>query len=79
MLLLYEDPDAPDLATIFYPSFRGQGYGTEAFALGAAWCLRAWGLERVYAGCYEGSVHSRRMQYDYALERAAVSGSDKLL
>lgn len=51
----------PDLAIMLYPPYRGQGYGTAAFALGVRYCFEALGLDHVYAGCYEGNHASRRM------------------
>ena len=42
----------PDLAIMIYKPFRGMGYGTRAFSLGAKYCFETMGLDKIYAGCY---------------------------
>ena len=51
----------PDLAIMLYKPYRGQGYGTNAFALAAKYCLEAYSLDCLYAGCYETNEISRKM------------------
>lgn len=51
----------PDLAIMLYKPYRGRGYGTNAFALAAAYCMETFGLECLYAGCYETNEISRKM------------------
>ncbi len=51
----------PDLAIMLYRPYRGKGYGTNAFALAAAYCMDAFDLECLYAGCYETNQISRKM------------------
>ena len=50
-----------DLSIMIYPEYRGMGYGTRAFALGARYCAEAFGLERIYAGCYPDNHASLKM------------------
>ena len=50
-----------DLSIMLYPEYRGMGYGTRAFALGARYCAEALQLERVYAGCYQDNQASLKM------------------
>ena len=51
----------PDLAIMLYKPYRGKGYGTNAFALAAKYCLEAFNLNCLYAGCYENNEISRKM------------------
>lgn len=51
----------PDLAIMLYKPFRGKGYGTKAFALASTYCLEAFNLEHLYAGCYETNKNSLKM------------------
>lgn len=51
----------PDLAIMLYKPYRGQRYGTNAFALAAKYCLEAFSLDCLYAGCYETNEISRKM------------------
>lgn len=51
----------PDLAIRLYRPFRGQGYGTDAFALAMKYCFDAFSLNKIYAGCYEHNTISLRM------------------
>ncbi len=51
----------PDLAIMLYKPYRGKGYGTNAFALAAQYCLEAFSLDCLYAGCYETNEISRKM------------------
>ena len=51
----------PDLAIMLHKSYRGQGYGKSAFALAAKYCMEAFNLERIYAGCYETNTVSLKM------------------
>ena len=50
-----------DLSIMIYPAFRGMGYGTRAFALGARYCAETLGLEKIYAGCYPDNKASIKM------------------
>lgn len=51
----------PDLAIMLYRPYRGQGCGTAAFGLAAEYCFERFGLEHIYAGCYETNAVSRKM------------------
>lgn len=51
----------PDLAIMLYKPYRGKGYGTNAFALAATYCLETFALEHLYAGCYETNEISLKM------------------
>jgi len=51
----------PDLAIMIYKPYRKQGYGTNAFALALKYCFDTFGLDKIYAGCYETNVASLRM------------------
>lgn len=51
----------PDLAIMLYKIHRGKGYGTKAFALASKYCLGAFALDNIYAGCYENNAISRKM------------------
>lgn len=58
---LSPEDSLPDLAIMLYKSYRGKGYGTNAFALAAQYCLEAFDLECLYAGCYETNTVSLKM------------------
>lgn len=51
----------PDLAIMLYKPYRGKGYGKSAFALAAKYCIEAFDIERLYAGCYETNTVSLKM------------------
>ena len=51
----------PDLAIMLFRPFRGQGYGTAAFALALQYCFDTFGLTEIYAGCYTHNVQSMKM------------------
>lgn len=51
----------PDLAIMLYRPYRGKGYGPNAFALAAGYCLETFHLECLYAGCYEPNTASQKM------------------
>ena len=51
----------PDLTITIFKSYRGQGYGTAAFALGAKYCIETLKLGTIYAGCYGDNTASRKM------------------
>jgi len=50
-----------DLSIMIYPEYRGKGYGTRAFALGARYCAETLCLEKIYAGCYPDNHASMKM------------------
>ncbi len=50
-----------DLAIWIYPSYRGLGYGTEAFSLAVDYIFRNMNLRKIYAGCYCDNKASLRM------------------
>ena len=60
-IFLSPENTLPDLAIMIYKPYRGMGYGTRAFALGAEYCLNALELGCVYAGCYPDNDASRAM------------------
>ena len=50
--IVLSDDDAPDLSFMIYKSYRNQGYGARAFALGAKHCLETFDLDKIFAGTY---------------------------
>lgn len=60
-LFLSPETSLPDLAIMLYRPYRGQGYGTEAFALALQYCFDTYDFEEIYAGCYEHNKVSMRM------------------
>ena len=54
-------PGLPDLTITIFKPYRNQKYGTMAFLLGVRYCFEVLKLERIYAGCYEDNVSSRKM------------------
>ncbi|MDR2686873.1 MAG: GNAT family N-acetyltransferase [Oscillospiraceae bacterium] len=60
-VMIFPEIAQPDLAIMVYPGYRGKGYGTRAFALGAQYCAETFGLERIYAGCYPDNHASLKM------------------
>lgn len=51
----------PDLAIMIYKPYRQQGYGTKAFSLALNYCFHTFNLDKIYAGCYETNIASRKM------------------
>jgi len=51
----------PDLAIMIYKPYRGMGYGSRAFLMGAQYCFDALSLECIYAGCYPHNAVSLKM------------------
>ena len=51
----------PDLTITIFKPYRNQKYGTMAFLLGVKYCFEVLKLGKVYAGCYEDNIHSRKM------------------
>ena len=51
----------PDPSIMLYKPYCGMGYGTNAFALAARYCLEAYELECIYAGCYETNIASQKI------------------
>lgn len=51
----------PDLSITIFPEYINQKYGTMAFSLGVKYCFEVLKLEKVYAGCYEDNISSRKM------------------
>ena len=60
-IFLSPEDTPPDLAIMIYKPYRGKGYGTRAFSLGAKYCFDVLLLERVYAGCYPDNNASLKM------------------
>lgn len=60
-LMLSPKDTVPDLAIIIFPDFRGMGYGSSAFALGARYCLMELQLPEIHAGCYTDNLFSLKM------------------
>jgi len=60
-IFLSPEGAAPDLAIMIYAPYRGMGYGTRAFSLGARYCFDSLSLDFVYAGCYPDNRASRKM------------------
>ena len=58
---LSPEGSAPDLAINLFRTFRGLGYGTEAFSMALKYCFNNFGFTEVYAGCYEHNAASRKM------------------
>lgn len=58
---LSPEDSPPDLAIMLYQPYRGKGYGTKAFSLAAQYCLKAFELECLYAGCYETNTAALKM------------------
>ena len=52
--------DGPDLSITIFKQYRGQGYGTTAFALAVRYCFEVLKLDKVYAGCYADNAASRK-------------------
>ena len=61
IITLSPEGSLPDLAIMLYKPYRGMGYGTAAFALAAQYCLEAFDLDCIYAGCYETNNISQKM------------------
>ena len=61
VISLSPNQEEPDLAIRLYRPFRGQGYGTNAFALALKYCFEAFSLPLIYAGCYEHNQVSLKM------------------
>ena len=78
-VMLFPEIAQPDLAIMIYPEYRGLGYGTRAFTLGAQYCAGAFGLKRIYAGCYEDNLVSRKMleRCGFVLDPEPVGGPEK--
>ena len=51
----------PDLTITIFKPYRNQKYGTMAFLLGIKYCFEVLKLDKIYAGCYEDNISSRRM------------------
>ena len=60
VLRLSPDEQQPDLAIWMYPAYRGQGLGTQCFALALQY-LSDHGYREIHAGCLETNERSRRM------------------
>lgn len=60
-LTLSPEGSLPDLAINIFHPFRGKGYGTSAFALALEYCFSHFGLQEIYAGCYEHNAVSMKM------------------
>jgi Acetyltransferases, including N-acetylases of ribosomal proteins len=68
-IFLSSENTLPDLAIMLYKSYRGMGYGTQAFALGAEYCFDKLGFDRIYAGCYPDNFASHAMLIKCGFER----------
>ena len=51
----------PDLTITIFKAYRNQQYGTMAFLLGVNYCLEILKLDKIYAGCFEDNIASRKM------------------
>jgi len=51
----------PDLSITIFKEYRNKKHGTTAFSLGIKYCFEVLKLDRIYAGCYEDNISSRRM------------------
>ena len=51
----------PDLTITIFKPYRNQKYGAMAFSLGIKYCFEILKLDKIYAGCYEDNISSRRM------------------
>lgn len=78
-VMIFPEIVQPDLAIMIYPEHRGKGYGTRAFALGAQYCAETFGLDRIYAGCYEDNLVSLKMleRCGFVLDPEPVGGLEK--
>ena len=60
-IFLSPEGSPPDLAIMLYRPYRGLGYGTRAFALGARYCFETLRLDSITAGCYPTNPASMAM------------------
>ena len=60
-IFLSPEDTPPDLAIMVYKPYRGKGYGTRAFLLGAKYCFEVLSLDYIYAGCYPHNLSSMKM------------------
>jgi ribosomal-protein-alanine N-acetyltransferase len=60
-IFLSPENTLPDLAIMIFRQYRKHGYGTMAFSLGTKYCFESLKLDRIYAGCYEDNLASRKM------------------
>lgn len=51
----------PDLTITIFKAYRNQRFGTMAFLLGVRYCFEVLKLDKIYAGCYEDNISSRKM------------------
>jgi len=51
----------PDLTITIFREYRNQQYGTMAFLLGVRYCIEILKLDKIYAGCFEDNIASRKM------------------
>ena len=51
----------PDLTITIFKAYRNQQYGTMAFSLGVRYCFEVLKLDKIYAGCFEDNIASRKM------------------
>jgi len=51
----------PDLTITIFKAYRNQQYGTMAFLLGVRYCFEILKLDKIYAGCFEDNIASRKM------------------
>lgn len=61
ILMLSPENSEADLAIRVFRPYRGKGYGTAAFRLGARYCFDALGIRELHAGCYPHNTASRKM------------------
>lgn len=59
----------PDLAIWIFKPYRNKGYGYKAFSLGLQYCFNELQLDKVWAGCYENNIVSRKMLEKIGLVR----------
>ncbi|HPG92787.1 MAG TPA: GNAT family N-acetyltransferase [Clostridia bacterium] len=60
--VMLSPPDSPpDLAIRIKRAFQNNGYGSSAFALATDYCINKLGYDKIYAGCFETNIISRKM------------------
>jgi RimJ/RimL family protein N-acetyltransferase len=80
-------PGLPDLTITVFKPYRNQKLGMMAFSLGVKYCFEILNLEKIYAGCYEDNIPSKKMieQCGFKpnpagndIERHIFTGEDRL-
>lgn len=68
----------PDLAIMLYPEYRGLGYSTPVYQLALNYCFDAFGLNEIYAGCYEDNPKSLKMLMNCGFEPHSETDSHEI-